>query len=93
MKHLLQDRFDVDLILTDVVMPGLNGRELVEKLRAGHPELQAIFMSGYTNDIIDGDGIREQGSHYLQKPFTLPRLTTKVREVLDRRVEVRRRTP
>lgn len=74
----------VHLILTDVVMPGMSGRELVERLRRIHPEAKALYMSGYTDNVILHHGILEQGLSFIQKPFTLESLARKVREVLDR---------
>ncbi len=76
-----QDR--IDLLITDVVMPGMNGRELKEKLVACNPALKCIFMSGYTASVIAHHGILDEGIHFLAKPFTVNALAEKVREVLD----------
>ena len=76
-----QDR--IDLLITDVVMPGMNGRELNEKLVACNPALKCIFMSGYTANVIAHHGILDEGIHFLAKPFTVSALAEKVREVLD----------
>ena len=73
----------IDLIITDVVLPGLSGRDLVERLAATHPGTPALFMSGYTRDVIDNHGILHAGLAFLQKPFTPESLLLKVREVLD----------
>ena len=73
----------VDMLLTDVIMPGMNGRELFEKLKSSYPELKVIFMSGYTDDVIAHHGILEEGMHFIQKPFSINLLTDKVRSVLD----------
>ncbi len=73
----------IDLIATDVVMPGLGGRELVERLLAVHPEAGVLFMSGYTDDAVVHHGILERGTAFLQKPFSAAVLARKVREVLD----------
>jgi two-component system cell cycle sensor histidine kinase/response regulator CckA len=72
-----------DLLLTDVVMPGMNGRVLAEKLSALRPGLKVLFMSGYTDTFIAGHGVLEGGTYLLHKPFTEEVLISKVREVLD----------
>ena len=73
----------VDLLLTDVVMPGMGGRELSEKLREMQPGLRVLFMSGYTADEILRQGIHEEQVHFIQKPFLPDGLLRKVREVLS----------
>jgi PAS domain S-box-containing protein len=73
----------VDLLLTDVVMPGLNGKLLAERLRASRPELRVIFMSGYADEVIGQRGLRESGAAWLPKPFSPEELAAKVREVLS----------
>ncbi len=75
---------EVHLLVTDVIMPGMNGRELALALKAKAPGLRTIYMSGYTQNIILQDGNSDEISAYLQKPFTLEALSAKVREVLDR---------
>ncbi|MBM3301405.1 MAG: response regulator, partial [Deltaproteobacteria bacterium] len=72
----------VDLLITDVVMPEMNGRELLERMRDLKPELKCLYMSGYTADTIAHHGILEQGIHFVQKPFSVKNLATKVREAL-----------
>jgi PAS domain S-box-containing protein len=74
---------NINLIVTDVVLPGLSGRELVERLGALRPGVPALFMSGYTRDIIDNHGVLRAGLAFLQKPFTPESLLLKIREVLD----------
>jgi PAS domain S-box-containing protein len=74
----------IHLILTDVVMPGMGGRDLVERLKRIHPEARALYMSGYTDNVILHHGILEKGIDFIQKPFTLESLARKVREVLDK---------
>jgi CheY-like chemotaxis protein len=74
----------IDLLLTDVIMPGLNGRELADLLQAERPETRVLFMSGYTGDAIEGHGVKSQGMAFLPKPFTLEDLLRKVRDVLDK---------
>jgi CheY-like chemotaxis protein len=73
----------LDLIVTDVVMPGLGGRNLVEKLRATYPNAKVLYLSGYTGDVILRHGILHDEVPFLQKPFTPDALATKVRAVLD----------
>ena len=75
----------LDLVVTDVVMPNSNGRELFESLRATRPQLRCIFMSGHTAEIIARHGILEPDLLFLQKPFSLDQLLAKVREGLDGR--------
>jgi PAS domain S-box-containing protein len=75
----------IDLLITDVVMPEMNGRELVEQLRPGQPAMKWLYMSGYTADIISSQGVLDEGVSFIQKPFPLNALAKKVREVLDRR--------
>jgi two-component system, cell cycle sensor histidine kinase and response regulator CckA len=72
-----------DLLLTDVVMPGMNGRVLGEQLLPRQPGMKVLYMSGYTDSFIAGHGVLEAGIHLLHKPFTEEVLVRKVREVLD----------
>jgi two-component system cell cycle sensor histidine kinase/response regulator CckA len=72
-----------DLLLTDVVMPGMNGRVLAEQLSTRQPGLKVLFMSGYTDSFIAGHGVLKQGTNLLHKPFTEEVFINKVREVLD----------
>lgn len=71
------------LMLTDVILPGLNGRELYERLRQRAPTLRVIYMSGYTASVIEHHGVLDENTHFLQKPFSAPGLLRKVREVLE----------
>jgi signal transduction histidine kinase len=73
---------EVDLVVCDVVMPGLSGPEVVERLRARNPRIRAIFMSGYTDNVVLRHGILEGEFEFLEKPFSAGRLAAKVREVL-----------
>jgi two-component system, cell cycle sensor histidine kinase and response regulator CckA len=72
-----------DLLLTDVVMPGMNGRVLAEQLLPRQPGMKVLYMSGYTDTFIAGHGVLDPGIHLLHKPFTEEVLIRKVREVLD----------
>jgi len=73
----------IHLLLTDVVMPGINGRVLAERLSPMQPGMKVLYMSGYTDSFIAGHGVLEAGTHLLHKPFTQEALAKKVRELLD----------
>jgi PAS domain S-box-containing protein len=73
----------IDLLLTDVVLPGMNGRELAERLSARRPGLRTLYMSGYTANVIARQGILDDGTAFLQKPFSRVELARAVRDTLD----------
>lgn len=74
--------FKPDLIITDVVMPNMSGRELVDRLRTNRPDLKVIYMSGYTDDIIVHHGVINSENQLIQKPFTIREIAKKIREIL-----------
>jgi hypothetical protein len=78
----------IHLLLTDVVMPQMGGKELAERVSTLRPEIKVLFMSGYTDDAVVRHGILEASTYFLQKPFTSAALGQKVREVLDVRPEI-----
>ena len=80
---------EIDLVLTDVIMPSMSGRELVKKLLAQNAKMRVLYMSGYTDNVIAQGGVLEEGLAFLQKPFTPRALAQKVREVLDAGVVAR----
>ncbi len=73
----------IDLLVTDVIMPRMGGRELADRIATSHPEARILFVSGYSNQAISRQGILEPGFAFLEKPFTADSLADKVREVLD----------
>jgi PAS domain S-box-containing protein len=73
----------IDLVLTDLVMPEMGGRELVEQLRARQPSLKVLYMSGYTERAVTVDGVMPPGTGFMEKPFTVEQLTRRTREILD----------
>jgi CheY-like chemotaxis protein len=72
----------IHLLLTDVVMPGISGKELAHKLADLRPEMLVLYMSGYADEMVTRQGVAN-GMHFIQKPFTAVALTKKLREVLD----------
>ena len=73
---------EAPLIITDVVMPSMGGVELAARLRALHPDLRVLYMSGYIDDALVDAEVREGRGHYLQKPFTPSALLRKIRGIL-----------
>jgi two-component system, cell cycle sensor histidine kinase and response regulator CckA len=81
--RLSQSDGDIRLLVTDVVMPRINGRQLAERIHQFAPNLKVLYVSGYTSNAIAQYGVLEEGISFLPKPFTLAALIAKVREVLD----------
>lgn len=86
-KHALQlasaHAGPIQLLITDVIMPGLNGRQLSETLAQQRPGIRTLFVSGYTSDVIAHHGVLDENVHFLEKPYGRQRLLRKIREVLD----------
>ncbi|MCX5772904.1 MAG: response regulator, partial [Candidatus Hydrogenedentes bacterium] len=76
------ERETIHLLLTDVIMPEMSGRLIVEQVAALHPAIKTLYMSGYTANVIAHHGVLDPGVHLLQKPFTNRGLAQKIREVL-----------
>ena len=73
----------IDLLITDVIMPGMDGKELAVQLTSLRPELKVLYMSGYTADVIAHHGVLDEGVSFLQKPFSIKGLADKIRAVLE----------
>ena len=80
-----EEKRRIELLITDVVMPGLNGKELAAQLQAQYPHLKTLFMSGYTADVIAQRGILDKAVNFISKPFTKTDLAVKIYEVLNER--------
>jgi YesN/AraC family two-component response regulator len=72
----------IDLLLTDVVMPEMNGRDLAKNLLSIYPDIRRLFMSGYTANVIAHHGVLDEGVHFIQKPFSMKDLGEKLREAV-----------
>jgi len=80
-----EHRGPIDVLFTDIVMPGMSGRVLAERARAMRPELEVVYTSGYSDDVISARGPFEPGTSFLAKPFTSEALLTTIREALDKK--------
>mgnify|MGYP003407807589 FL=1 len=84
---LLQcEELHVDLLVSDVVLPAMDGKQLYERLHSMRPQLRVLFVSGYTDDVIAKHGVLERGVAFLEKPLSQEKLVRAVRTVLDRAV-------
>jgi PAS domain S-box-containing protein len=85
---MIVEQYDekIDMVVTDVVMPEMDGKELKRRIEIHHPDIKVLFMSGYSADVIMHRGILQEDVNFLQKPFTVDVLVNKVREVLDQPV-------
>ena len=81
MLKALQD--SLDLLLTDVIMPDMNGKRLYDEIRKQRPETRVLYMSGYTKNVISHHGVLEEGVAFIPKPFSVQDLCLRVRDVLD----------
>ncbi len=75
----------VNLLVADIVMPGMNGRELFDRIAPGHSEMGVLYMSGYVDEVIGQDGVIDDGAEFIKKPFTVQGFADKVRQILDSR--------
>jgi CheY-like chemotaxis protein len=78
-----QSQAPIHLLVTDVILPGMNGREVAESVKTVHPETAILYISGYPDEVIGRYGVLDAGTHFLQKPFPPDDLARKAREVLD----------
>lgn len=82
LKKSLEHSGKIDLLITDVIMPEMNGRELSKKITSHHPEIKCLFMSGYTAEVIAYQGVIDEDMNFIQKPFTMKTLGEKVKTVM-----------
>jgi two-component system, cell cycle sensor histidine kinase and response regulator CckA len=73
---------NIHLMITDVVMPDMNGRDLADRIKELNPETRVVFMSGYTANVIAHHGVLDKGIHFIQKPFSMADIARMVRDVL-----------
>jgi CheY-like chemotaxis protein len=76
---------EIDLLITDVIMPGMNGKDVAEKIGQARPAMKLLFMSGYTDDVIAHRSMLDPGVQLISKPFTIQQLSVKVRQVLEKK--------
>jgi len=75
---------EIHLLMTDVIMPGMNGKDLARRLAEGRPAIKTLFMSGYTADLIAHHGVLDEGVQFIQKPFSIKDLAARIREAIER---------
>jgi two-component system cell cycle sensor histidine kinase/response regulator CckA len=75
----------IDLLITDLVMPGMNGRELADEMVRIYPDAKVLYASGYANEHIVQSGAVEPGVHFIQKPYSVHSLSRKIRDILDQK--------
>jgi two-component system, cell cycle sensor histidine kinase and response regulator CckA len=85
LKLVQDEQVKIDLLFTDVIMPGMSGRKLAEAFRAHDPSIKILFQSGYPDDLVVRDGILETEEPFLQKPFSLDALAKKIRHLFDQK--------
>jgi len=88
-QYAAKNSGEIQLLLTDMTMPGMSGRELAVKITARNPRTRVLYMSGYTDNVLSQGGVLEDGVSFLQKPFTPAMLVQKVRDVLDKPVHAK----
>ena len=84
MEFIHKNKTKIDLVITDLIMPEMNGKELAIEVAKSIPNAEILFTSGYTEDHIVNSGSLERGINFLQKPYSIQTLAKKVREVLER---------
>jgi signal transduction histidine kinase/ligand-binding sensor domain-containing protein/CheY-like chemotaxis protein len=83
LKDISGDHFEIDLVITDIVMPDMNGKEVAERIRAINPDVPILMVSGYADDNISQEEIRKYGYHFMRKPFTIVELSQKLHSILS----------
>jgi YesN/AraC family two-component response regulator len=81
--ELIRKNSGFDLVITDVIMPQMSGKELCDQIKRQLPQTRVLLMSGYTDDALAHHGVLDEGLSFLEKPFSPSRLARKVRDVLD----------
>jgi DNA-binding NtrC family response regulator len=79
------DHFRIELFITDVAMPGMNGRDLADRIQKKHPGKKVLFMSGYTANVIVKRGVLDANAHFITKPFSKRDLALKIHEELNQK--------